>query len=1008
MYDQKLEDPKKKLPSPQDIYGGGKKQLPKPEDILTDKKKEATAQAGGGVGSSNGLSQEGESWGLLEPFKNMKTSDATDKVDAGEVDVVDNDDPVKSILAPLKQHYDKQADKHLLTQNEFINSGESTYQRTPATSLTADKIGKRFSETKKAADESLAKYSEAAAFVAEQAFPDGIEAGKYLQQRHDAGKLSDKNETDKLAMWKQGIYQKEVDRIHRSGSIVDAAIDYAREQDPHLNEQITALEKSDPSFQLRLKDPNQVLSAYEGLLGEEVAGRYVVNYLMNDDVKTFSRKGGSITAFDEYNHLADNFFKLYPLTGINIIANEVSRERQNKGLNSKFANFNTETFNKNTDRIAEELYKDDPDKMELYNTWIKNNKKKYIDVGGFLNRFEEGIESDVHGIGKSLSVFDTSQADNISESLKEQAAHVSAGEKGWAKAMGEMGHMAGFVATMAAGGNVLRGLGLPAAVADKVNVGLSFLGNEIKTADAKYPNQKAKALLSGTANTAAFMVLSNIFPSSKVSNAFTGVKKELGKAIGELGEDAIAANVKHELSSAFQRGLKLSGDITKQHGKAILEMGALSKFNQGLDKILGLDDKTYKHYHPEDELLDVVKGMAIGGVFPSIAAGYGRYTSNNAAKDAIWEATNNPIRMERVINAANIPAETKKAILDKIKFLTQTKQSLDESGMKDGQQKSYLLRAAHNRDLMAKAEKAQEPGLRKRIQKEVKRNEEINTAIIDGIPEEKIIKNQAKDIVKEFYDNDLLPQADRKMLEKAPENEGGEREYSEHNANAYLKTIAQQANGINSDGTLSDVPPPNMDKYPKELIDIANEAFPDYIKMREEAIHEEPIEAKVEEVTKQEEPKAGNSIADIERRRQEELKTSFAEIENLHWEERKKISEGVSSATHEATEKHFSEWQENRKGEINAKYDAELAELSKDTKTIETEQPKIEEVKPIEAQREKEIAAVSKPDLKLSLISPKDLAYAKDPIKAKEEHDTIKEKYKDLQKLIACLWITIA
>lgn len=62
------------------------------------------------------------------------------------------------------------------------------------------------------------------------------------------------------------------------------------------------------------------------------------------------------------------------------------------------------------------------------------------------------------------------------------------------------------------------------------------------------------------------------------------------------------------------------------------------------------------------------------------------------------------------------------------------------------------------------------------------------------------------------------------------------------------------------------------------------------------------------------------------------------------------------------------------------------------------------QISKLEQQREEAIKKVSKPTIKVEFIANEDLVSAKDPIAAKEKHDEIKAKYKNLKQLIECLW----
>jgi len=68
-----------------------------------------------------------------------------------------------------------------------------------------------------------------------------------------------------------------------------------------------------------------------------------------------------------------------------------------------------------------------------------------------------------------------------------------------------------------------------------------------------------------------------------------------------------------------------------------------------------------------------------------------------------------------------------------------------------------------------------------------------------------------------------------------------------------------------------------------------------------------------------------------------------------------------------------------------------------------TQEVKVEAITKLEAERDAEIDKVSKPDLKLELVKTEDLVNSKDPEGNREKHNEIKERYKNIRKLIECL-----
>ena len=61
------------------------------------------------------------------------------------------------------------------------------------------------------------------------------------------------------------------------------------------------------------------------------------------------------------------------------------------------------------------------------------------------------------------------------------------------------------------------------------------------------------------------------------------------------------------------------------------------------------------------------------------------------------------------------------------------------------------------------------------------------------------------------------------------------------------------------------------------------------------------------------------------------------------------------------------------------------------------------EIKKLNDERNAEIKKIGKPDLKMQFVSAKELVDSKDPIGNKEKHNVIKEKFKELKRVMECL-----
>jgi hypothetical protein len=519
----------------------------------------------------------------------------------------EEDDPVKAVLTPVKNQYKNAAGRYIiLNKNEAFHS-EQQYQKPILTDRgelipsSKELAGQEFIKAKQNADKAAHDLIVTRNTISDNAFPNGVAAKNYLANKlSKKGKLNPDNETEQLAQQKSKEYDDVAGQVLTSQSITAAAI----------NDKL----KNDPEF---AKKYNELKS--DGIdLPNAVEGQIVASYIY--------KNGRNLQALadqhpnevkDDYEDLKTNLVNKYPDFGISVVANKISQEREKLGYNNAVANFHTNTFDKHNDEIASKILT--PQEKQIWDT-NKDDVTSNIDTGGFVNRIGEGIEG---GLENTKNLFkrvtgQSSEGERISEEMNKQATGVTSGEKGWKKSFGTAGDFLGIVGYMATGGRVTEGLGANPIVADKITTGLTFGEQMMREGEMKYPDNDAKALLSGVTNTAAFMALSP-FKAGKVSEALSKISPEIEGAIKTIPENATAQTTKEALVDAFQKGMS-------NYGKGIVDMGALTLFNQGLDKALGGED------HPEGELAQTLEKMAIGGLIPSAIVGAGRFAETSQTK----------------------------------------------------------------------------------------------------------------------------------------------------------------------------------------------------------------------------------------------------------------------------------------------------------------------------------------------------------------------------------------
>lgn len=636
------------------------------------------------------------------------------------------DDPINEALKGHRTDYTK-------ALNEFNNSGISQRQSSESTGKKIRPqqmiVGgdKTYGENvKNKLTGSINKINDTYDAVSNHLFPDVDKAEEYLKGKSEKnkGELPQNNETVNVAIKKVNDYKDKEKSILGNFSLVDAAVNEARKNNPALDKQIQ-----------QIKEGNPHTSDYNHLLPPAMLGRLVDNFVKDKDVQSVVKHNPDLQ--EEYSDLSKNVLTKYPEYGANVVANELSRAREAEGKNNAVANF---AFGHSDymDKLAEKLYKNDPQKLEIYNNVIKNDINSYIDTPGVFDRAVGAIKHSFDATKRSVNeLAGTKNADLVSEDLKREGEEVNAEGKGLHQYSSIAGDMLGTIAYMAAGGEALGAAGVPANIADKTMVGLTFFSDEKAKARTKFTDPLAQNLSAGLM-TGAYMAAGNAVPSGKLSKVMNGIRPEINEITEKLANGSISKEIaKSQATNALEKALKFGKAVGKQELKGTTEMVAVTAFNQALDKTLGLSDKGMEQAHPSGELADVAKTMLIGNLIPSIGIGIGGIKSKSFTKDALYEMAENPKRFQSVLHdqmltdpSGHSKIENKLTDLD---HLVRTKAELDaHTDLTTDQKKQYVLHDYNEKLLTQKADGITNEFLKKKIEDQIKKSQAIKENIFKG------------------------------------------------------------------------------------------------------------------------------------------------------------------------------------------------------------------------------------------------------------------------------------
>lgn len=662
------------------------------------------------------------------------------------------DDIVSQALKPLKDKYSKVLNTYNSLAPGQFSVSESTGARlvdTKPKKISDPDRENLTSKTKRELTKTVRDIEDTHEAIKQTIFPTAEKAHEYLSSRKEIKK---DNATDQMATQRVEEYNERADEL-ASGNIMEAAVIAARKRSPSFDKQFGELSANGMDLPI------------DKMLPQVTIGRLVDEYLQDPNVKEATQKSPQLR--DQYYNLKTHLLEQFPEYGANVVGNEMSRKREKEGKNNPIANVII-GGSKYMDDLAERMYKDNPQKLNIYNEIIKKDFNKYIDTPGFFDTGEAAVERSFRGSKKSVQELlgQVSNKEGIYQGLKEGGERVESGAAGANEIASIMGDMTGLVAYMAAGGSALKGLGVSANLADKTMVGLTFFGDEKSRARMKFPNDPWKQNTAAGLNTVAFMSLSNIFPSKKVQDAISKVRPEIMDITTQLANGSITKEAaKSVLMNAFEKTITGGKAFAKQELKGASEMTALTAANQGLDKALGLKGEDYDEFHDENELTETFKTMLIGNAPTSLIIGAGAARGRNNIKNDIYEMATNPKRYENTLMMqANVNPEAIADVEQRINnlgHLTKVKSELDASGVPVKQQKSYLLQSLNEKALTEQMEATIDPTIKSKLNEQVKKAQQIKESILKGkdvdvLPQEDNLTAKQQKEVSEIQNDEEL------------------------------------------------------------------------------------------------------------------------------------------------------------------------------------------------------------------------------------------------------------
>lgn len=568
--------------------------------------------------------------------------------------------------------------------------------------------------------------------------------------------LNPQNITEQLAFDRIKKEQNITEALSTSNNLNEAALKFTAAQSPTVNKQITILNNSGE----KLPD------AYEGQI--------VSNFLDNPDL--LKRAETNPELLQQIRQTKANLYNEYPTLGKRNVAQKISQEREDLGINNSFANIPTQ---ESTDKIVDDMYKagrlDDSEKA-VYEKSIRPSLGVMNSIGrgigrlipgvqaaveespivtpGFFENMENSYVNTLHGMARSIEDVSSlatkivpsqnNTAQRLANTLQNDWSVVSINPKEWWRQLSqETGTMTGFVLPMIMGGAATKAVGLSGTAGELITNGLIFESQNKDRALTMFPDNSGKQFLYTTLATAGDMMLGKLIPTKEAQEGISSLlNKDITNVVNQFsdGEISAAAARRTILEKATEYVGKFSSKVLKGNihtGAAIAGFGLL---HNGLDAAFGGRD-----VNMGDAAAEAIENFKAGFMGGSVISAFAALGGNRRLNgDVLLEMASNPEHYKEVIeNQAKINPDLALTKDEKIRNLNESaliNKDLENTDLSNDKKGQYMIQALNEKVWQRKADQATNETLKNEYQSKANESAKIQKDILQG----KEIPSQSK------------------------------------------------------------------------------------------------------------------------------------------------------------------------------------------------------------------------------------------------------------------------
>jgi len=691
-------------------------------------------------------------------------------------------DPVKNYLDPLRSR------KKEIT--ETSNRSESTGQ---------DKVKKL------ALSNEVNNINQAEFLVKKDLFPTRHEAKVWLARNPDA----DKNETSAIA-------KKIVDDDNlataaiakNGGNLKKAAIDYYASKDNQIGEHLRIMQRDGVE------------------IPRELEGELVHGFLNNRTVTEGSKENRDVNK--AVLEQSANFYKEYPELHNKMLLTKIAKGREDLGYNNWFANI---PGVKSSDEIVNTLAATGQLTQQDIDYYNKVTRKMIgagvadIPTPGLLEKTLQGTANTIGNIPKAVYELSLlrdalhSDGEILAANLQEDLDKTpEPAYKGLAhKLSSATGDLLGVVAPIGLQTKALTGLNIlkNGAAASEFATGLSFYHDIQKEESKRNPDDPFVAHLSALLQSAVWMKGTKLFGNLS-KDLIKSSSPEINQVLKSLksGEidNAIAAQDITKIVADKAAGV--IGSSAKESGK----IAGITVLNKTISDILNGENHLSENI---SQGVNTFEHMMMGLPLLEVAKTAG---AKNMTADYLDEMAKNPEAYREKITS---PAEKKN-----FEYLLEVNKTLEgREDLKPEQKKKVQLIELQKKILDEKIKSSPSDNL---VRKETR-----DRAILEIEGQKELEGMGNTDLVKEFFDNELLGKSSLENLSVRDAEGRPTNKFDPSKVGEYLKEAAQRLNNLDSEwkpNKVGDSSEAAKEAYPDAIAEIANERWKKEIEAAKPAV----------------------------------------------------------------------------------------------------------------------------------------------------------------------------